>query len=391
MRFIHKLAVALCCTSLLASCSKNVKIQGSISGAADQTIQLQVVGAESILVVDSTKVASDGSFELVAPESTEPTFYRAVLPSGKSIVFVADSAETVSVTADAQAADWIESVKFDNSKESALTMQVVALAVPLQDKLQSYVKNSDPSKAKELESEIENYKKAIKKFVFDNPNSWASYYALYQTLLGMQVFDIYDIQDHVLFSTVATSLNIAYPDEPRVKTLCDNVLQARALNKKQQQIQEMINNAEVANTPDIELPDKDGNLHKLSNFRGKVVILQFWASTENASRNNNRQLASLYAKYKSKGLEIYSVSLDTSKLLWEEALTLDKVTWTSVCDFKGVASPAPALYNVRPVQAANGSVVVEIPQLFILDKDGSLIGKNLFGKRLDDRMAEIFR
>ncbi|MDO4462229.1 MAG: TlpA disulfide reductase family protein [Bacteroidia bacterium] len=391
MRIIHKLTVALCSVVLLASCSNNVKLQGTISGAADQTIQLQLVGAESIQIVDSTKISADGSFKLEAPESTEPTFYRAVLPSGKAIVFVADSAETVSVNADYNAANWFESVKFDNSEESALTMQIVAPAVTLQDKLQAYVKEANRAKADELQAEIENYKKTVKKFIFDHPSSWASYYALYQTILGMQVFDIYDIKDHVLFSAVATSLDNAYHNEPRVKTLCDNVLQARAHNKKQQQLQEMINNAEVANSPDIELPDKNGKMHKLSDLRGKVVILQFWASTEKASRNNNRQLASLYAKYKSKGLEIYSVSLDTSKILWEDALDVDKVTWTSVCDLKGIASPAPALYNVRPVQAADGSIVVEIPQLFILDKDGALIGKNLFGKRLDDRMAEIFR
>lgn len=373
-----------------SSCSNNTKLQGSISGAAGQSIQLQVIG-DAIEIVDSVKVSKDGSFALDAPAVTEPTFYRAVLPSGKAIVFVADSAEVVTVKADAEAADWFSSVTFDNSEESALTMEVVAKAATLQSKLQSYnAAQSDPAKLEELRSAIETYKASIKDFVFAHPRSLASYYALYQNVMGLPVFDINDIHDHVLFSTVATSLNIVYPDEPRVKLLCENVIQARAIQRKQQQLQEMINNADVTNTPDIELPDKDGKMQKLSSLRGKVVILQFWAATEQASRDNNRQLASLYAKYKSRGLEIYSVSLDTSKLVWEEAMAFDKVTWTSVCDLRGVSSQAAMLYNIRPIQDVNGNVVIQVPQIFILDKEGNLIGKNLFGKRLDDRMAEIF-
>lgn len=390
MKNIYKWAYAICGTLVLASCSNNVKLDGVISGAANQTIQLQYVGAESIQVVDSTKISSDGSFSLDAPKTSGFSFYRAVLPSGKTIVFVADSAETVSVKANAEAPNWFESVSFDQSQESSLTMEVVAKASELQDKLQSYAKTSDESKWQEVQKEIDAYKDFVKKFVFDNPKSWASYYALYQNILGMPVFDIHDIKDHILFSTVATSMQIAYPEDTRIKALCDNVLQARAMQKQQQKLQDMINNADVTNSPELSLPDKDGVTRNLSSLRGKIVILQFWASTEKASRDNNRQLAALYAKYKSRGLEIYSVSLDTSKILWEEAMSVDKITWTSVCDLKGIASPAPGLYNVRPVQAADGSVVVQIPQLFILDKDGSLIGKNLFGKRLDERMAEIF-
>lgn len=391
MKNLYNWALTIIAILALASCSNNVKLTGEINGAADQTIQLQLVGAESIQIVDSVKISGDGSFDLEAPVSTGYSFYRAVLPTGKAIVFVADSAETVKVKADASASNWFESVSFDNSEESAKTMQVVAKAVALQDKLQACTRVADEAQLTEIQKEIDSYKSFVKKFIFDNPRSWASYYALYQNVMGMPVFDIRDLQDHKLFSAVATSMQIAYPEDARIKQLCDNVLQARAMQKHQQKLQDMINNAEVANSPELVLPDKDGKMRRLSEVnKGKIVILQFWASTEKASRDNNRQLAQLYSKYKSRGLEIYSVSLDTSKLLWEEAMKNDKVTWTSVCDLQGVSSSAPALYNIRPVQAADGSVVVQIPQLFILDKDGSLIGKNLFGKRLDDRMVEIF-
>lgn len=391
MRHVYKLALMLIGAVALASCSNNTKLQGTISGAAGQTIQLQVIG-DAISVVDSVKISGDGSFALDAPETTEPTFYRAVLPSGKAIVFVADSAETVTVKADAEAADWFSGVVFDGSEESALTMEVVSKAAALQSKLQSYnSQESDPGKLDELRKAIATYKSDVKQFIFEHPRSLASYYVLYQNVMGMPVFDINDIHDHILFSTVATSLNVAYPGETRIKVLCDDVLQARAIQRKQQQLQEMINNADVANTPDLEMPDKEGKMHKLSDLRGKYVILQFWSATEQASRDNNRQLVSLYSKYKSRGLEIYSVSLDTSKLVWEEAMTFDKVTWTSVCDLQGISSQAALLYNIRPMQSANGNVVIQVPQLFILDKEGNLIGKNIFGKRLDDRMAEIFR
>ena len=74
------------------------------------------------------------------------------------------------------------------------------------------------------------------------------------------------------------------------------------------------------------------------------------------------------------------MSLDQSKLLWEDAVLKDKLTWTNVCDLQGIASTAARLYNIRTV-----------PSNYIIARNGELIGKDLWGTRLDERMAEIFR
>ena len=85
-------------------------------------------------------------------------------------------------------------------------------------------------------------------------------------------------------------------------------------------------------------------------------------------------------KYKKNGLEIYSVSFDTSKLLWEDAMLKDNINWISVCDLQGEYSVAARLYNVS-----------HLPSNYILDRDGALIGKDLFGTRLDNKIAELMK
>ena len=398
MRNIFIVLLTLICVITLDSCSKGVKLQGDIKGAANQKITLELMGIDSTYVIDSTRIGDDGLFELNAPVASEPTFYRASLPSGKTITFIADSIDQVSVHADATVADWNSTISFDNSDENTLLLKTISEASALQSKLQAFAQNSSTlaeqeqeAKSNELQTAINDYKNNVKEVIFNNPRSFASYYALYQNIMDMPVFDITNPNDHVLFATVATSLNIAEPNSKRVQNLCDYVLQARAVRMRQQLIQEQLDNAVVTNSPDIKMNDINGETRKLSDYRGKTVLLQFWISTDKSSRNSNKQLAKLYAMYKAKGLEIFSVSLDTSKVLWEDASKNDNITWVNVCDLLGLSSKYVATYNIRATQGADGNLVVAIPQNFILDKDGQIVGKNLFGTRLDERMAELFK
>lgn len=384
-KVIISLAVVM---ATLASCkqSDSVVLSGKIENAAGEKIFLEQVGSRGTLVVDSAVVGSNGEFELASPIISEPTFYKATLLGNKTITFIADSLGHIQVTADANSKNWLNDIKFSNSEESAQLQQFIAQAQRIQTYAQFVRKNesmseSDKSIANDsIVSMLKEYKNSVQQNVFNNPRSWANYYALYQYILDVPMFDIMNSDDQMLFNVVATNLKIAYPNSEKVSALCNEVLQARAIQKRNKQNEELLANAIEVKSPDLALPNKDGETVKLSSLRGKTVILQFWASYDQNSRESNRQLLKLYKRYHDRGLEIYQVSFDTSKVLWEAAMQKDEMTWINVCDLQGQNSIAMSIYNVS-----------SIPSNYIIAPDGALIGKDLFAARLDSKMAEIFK
>ncbi len=132
--------------------------------------------------------------------------------------------------------------------------------------------------------------------------------------------------------------------------------------------------------PDIALPDPKGDTIRLSQTRGKYVLVDFWASWCRPCRVESPNLVKAYEKYHDKGFTIYSVSLDRSKQAWIKAIEADNLDkWYHVSDLRGWQSSAANLYGVTG-----------IPANFLLDPQGRIIAKNLRGKKLEQKLAEIF-
>lgn len=131
--------------------------------------------------------------------------------------------------------------------------------------------------------------------------------------------------------------------------------------------------------PEISLPDPEGNVVKLSSLKGKVVLIDFWASWCGPCRKENPHVVNLYKKYKDKGFTVYGVSLDKNKGAWVKAIEQDGLTWTHVSDLRGWDNKAALNYGVR-----------SIPATFLIDAQGNVIAKNLRGKALENALAEIF-
>ena len=363
---------------LCAACSGDggrSAVEGSISSASDEMLYLDQLGlSAAVTTVDSVKVAADGSFRLRGSVQTEPTFYVVRTANGKSLTVLLDSAQTLSLTLDNSKSLLAESASFTASprNENLRDLQLGASAL-----LAGIKRGGAPDS---LRQAIADYKELIRSQVFADPQSMVGYFAVLQTVMGSRVFDVMDKQDHQLMSAVATSLNIAYPQSEQVQYLCNYVLQARAQQRAAAKRDSLLMTATQANSPDLTLPTINGDEVSLSSLHGKTTILAFWASDDQNSRAMNRQLRKLYDKYHAKGLEIFSVSFDVSKILWEAASTNDGIKWVNTCDLNGMNSVAARLYNVRTV-----------PSNYILSPDGTLIGKDLFGTRLDEKIAELIK
>lgn len=130
--------------------------------------------------------------------------------------------------------------------------------------------------------------------------------------------------------------------------------------------------------PLFEGPTPTGDRIALESFRGKVVIIDFWASWCRPCRIENPNLVRLYKRMHDKGLEIVGVSLDRNKASWERAIADDGLTWNHVSNLQYWADPIAQLYSVRSIPAA-----------FVLDREGRIVGKNLRGAQLDAKIEEL--
>lgn len=114
--------------------------------------------------------------------------------------------------------------------------------------------------------------------------------------------------------------------------------------------------------PDFTLPDKDGNEETLSDYQGKIVLIDFWASWCHICRGENPELVSLYAEYKAKGFEIIGVSIDTDRSSWLNAVKDDGIEFVQVSDLKGIESPVVNSYGVAGV-----------PKMVLIDQEGKIL------------------
>lgn len=133
---------------------------------------------------------------------------------------------------------------------------------------------------------------------------------------------------------------------------------------------------------DFEMPDAKGEMHKLSEYvgNGKVVLIDFWASWCPPCRAEMPNLVKAYKDYKGKGFDIVGISLDSKADAWAKGVKDLNITWTQLSDLKGWQNGGAALYGVN-----------SIPHTVLVDKDGTIIAKNLHGQELEDKIKEVLK
>jgi thiol-disulfide isomerase/thioredoxin len=133
-----------------------------------------------------------------------------------------------------------------------------------------------------------------------------------------------------------------------------------------------------ASAPEFITKDTAGNNVDLKSYQGKYTLIEFWASWCPPCREESPTLVRLYDRYKNKGFDMLSVSIDTEKTRWTKAIRKDGYVWENVSELDGYSGSTAALYTVTA-----------IPNSFLLDKNGKIIAKNLRGKDLENKLIEL--
>ncbi len=276
-------------------------------------------GRESVLL-NTSKINEDGSFE-IGLNDDELWLYSLRVDDMK-IDFINDVKEIeINISH--------KGVEFPNSKESRFVQQITNL-------LQS---------GKTAE---------VKEFVLDNAPSYTSF--IYVSSLSRD--DNYDF----------------------IKSVANKFSEKEHLyaSKWLKTINSFVGIGSQA--PEIKLQNPEGNTVALSSLKGKYVLIDFWASWCGPCIQEMPNVRNAYAKYKSKGFEVFGVSLDSDKGRWKAAIHRLKLPWTHVSDLKKWSSPVVSQYQISG-----------IPHTVLIDPTGKIIAKNLRGTALEAKLTEVLK
>lgn len=379
---MKKITFAALAALTITACSSGPEFQvkGDISGADGKMLYLEASGLEGIVPLDSVKLKGEGTFSFKQPRPESPEFYRLRIDN-KVINFSIDSIETLRI--DAPYTDFSTGYTVEDSENSnkikELTLKQMVLQKNADDLLAALRSNKIGHDvfADSLSALLNRYKEDVKvNYIFAAPNTAAAYFALFQKLNNYLIFDPLNNKDDVkCFAAVATSLNNSYPQAVRSKNLYNIVIKGMKNTRQPQAKPLEIPEEKIVETGiiDIALRDIQGNVRKLTDLKGKVVLLDFSVFQSPAGSPHNLLLRELYNKYASQGLEIYQVSLDADEHYWKTSAA--NLPWVCVRDGNGIYSTNVAVYNVR-----------QVPSMFLINRNNEL---KLRGEDIKDLEASV--
>lgn len=373
----------------LTSCNnKKFHINGNITEAQDSMLYLENLSLNGPVKIDSVKLGEDGSFvfEENAMDSITPEFYRLRI-ANQSINLSIDSTETVNVKAAYPQMSYKYEV--EGSENCSKIKELSLKQMTLQSNINGIIKSPNigvDSMDVIVARMLAAYKQDVKtNYIFKEPMKASSYYALFQTIqLGNTnslIFNPRNNKDDVkVFAAVATSWDTYYPGAERGKNLHNIAIEGmkdiRIIDRQHAQQQIEASKVSVNGCIEIALQDNKGQVRRLSDLTGKVVLLDFHIFASNESTKRIMMLRELYNKYHAAGLEIYQVSVDPDEHFWKTSTAA--LPWICVREENGIQGTSLQLYNVQ-----------SIPTFFLIDRSNTLRARDIQIKDIDAAIKNL--
>ena len=363
-------------------------INGQISEAQDHMLYLDHMALDRIEVMDSVKLDAQGAFSFQCAAPTDCfDFYRLRLDN-KVINLTVDSTETITVSASLPVMQMSYTV--EGSDNSVRLKDMVIAEMGLLQELKSIASgynSPDPAPLEQkIKEKVDVFKSSIMtEYILPDPSSACAYYALFMSINGQMLFNPQtDRQDAKCFAAVATQMDMLYPDATRTVHLHNLALKGMVRTtppknndsltaQVRQKLQSLI---EETGLIEIELPDYKGQIRKLSDLKGDVVLLDFTAFKTEYSPNYNLMLRTLYNKYAERGFNIYQVSVDSDESFWLN--TAPNLPWVCVYDEASLGSIYLKSYNIDL-----------LPAVFLIDREGNIVDRPEKTDELDDKIAKL--
>jgi peroxiredoxin len=365
--------------------AKKAYLYGSLQGGSGELLFLQKMTSSGYLTLDSARIDHANKFSFII-QGTFPEFYAIKNTAGNHIPVICYQNDSLKIEAnyfnfkyyELTGSKEVEQTSLLNTKTQTFLEKIDSIAAISRDSI--YSPNYSAIKT-ELDKEYRNAYQLLRDFSIEflnqNRGSLVSLLAL-SNQLGQNFFVFHPKNDLRIFEEADSILFSNYPNNEPVKNLHQQVASLKNQLKAQtkaDKLQKLYSRA-----PEIVLPAPDGSLIKLSDYKGKVVLLDFWASWCPPCRRENPNLVNIYNQFSEKGFEIFQVSLDKSAELWKKAIVDDHLNWVHVSDLKYWDSEAAKLYGIS-----------SIPSNFLLDEEGTIIAKNISTEELTIKLEEIFK
>jgi peroxiredoxin len=330
-----------------------IGLKGSIINA-EQNDSVALFNPFNKQFQEKIMLGKKGSFEFTYKPS-EIGFYFLGLKNGKSVLLVLKPNGSGQIELDASTGSI---TKVINSEENMLLKL-------FQDLMEDYNKKQDLLEAtnkseeqKQLEKQLieQDRTTAAENLLIKNANN----YAAAALLEYLPIDDFIIIHDSVL-----KTLLKKYPENGIVKAKYQEVEKSKRL-------------AIGFPAPEITMENPEGKMFSLSSLKGKVVLIDFWASWCRPCREENPNVVRLYKTYEKYGFDILGVSLDNNKERWLRAIEADGLIWNHVSDLKYWQSAAGQSYGVN-----------SIPFTVLVDRNGNIIAKGLRGEALEKKLKEV--
>lgn len=378
---------------LLSGCESN-NGKNAISGTVLKSTEVMVsqVLPDQIKPLDTLDIA-DGVFNY--PNTlTEPEFLLFEFNEGTRVALLVRPEESI----DVQVVDTGKLGAFSASgspsverltRQNKLFIQTLRFIDSLDNLARLYQDSANfmQERAKwnqAYTNRVESHRNALFQMFEEDSTELANIMAFYQGKGGFELMRF--PQDERYFRMVDNGLMATLPEDKHVKFFHESFENAKNAMKRQERIEAAkVNIAKGKVAPEIALPGLDGDTRTLSDLRGKVVLIDFWASWCGPCRRANPELVATYNNFKDRGFEVFSVSIDGLKQQsnprkeWQDAIAKDGLVWENhVSDLKGYESAVIEQYGFSG-----------IPFTVLVDRDGKIVAVNLHGEQLRTTLETI--
>ncbi len=363
----------------------NVTISGKLTNRNADSITLKDANSQQMPLISKSPIDQDGNFSITF-NVQEQGFYRLETTEQNFAILIVKPGDKIQMDGDAAKLGYSYSVKGsdetvlfkeinDFSTDLALQKNLIGQKKDSIIKLYQYLLSQKPNdkrysdsldKAMEpafnvvdqqLTPLIQSGVSHAKDFIDKHPGSFSNLVAI--GLLNQEA-------DFEYFMKVYTDYKKTFPE-------------SKSLGGFYAWMNDKLKMAPGSPAPDFTVTDPDGKPLALSSFKGKILLVDFWASWCGPCRKENPNVVRLYKEYKDKGLEIFGVSLDEDKAKWLDAIAKDGLTWKHGSELRGWNSTFCPLYGIQG-----------IPFTVLLDREGNIIATNLRGPSLEMKLAQLF-